>query len=186
MGLKDGKRNKKRDDLATTPPAAVAASGGVAEQEVHDAPVTPPAAVAASGGVAEQQPRGELCYIPLDAVSVPEHPLRRLASEELMDSLRSSIRARGVLQPVIVRRQGKRYELVAGLRRVMCARSVGLATIPAVVVRADEEWALWARVAENRLREAVNPLDMAQHLQREMLRTGLNEAQMAKILQVSS
>jgi ParB family chromosome partitioning protein len=87
--------------------------------------------------------------------------LRRSASEEGMESLRRSISQRGILVPLILAEEGKKYRLVCGRRRLLCARSLELATVPALVVKCGREWRRWAMAVENREREEINPYDEA-------------------------
>lgn len=102
---------------------------------------------------------GELREVPVDVVRAPANPMRRVASEEALSELRADIRRNGILVPLLVTEEGDGYRLVAGLRRLTCARSLGLATVPALVVERDERWRSYATLAENRLREDVNPVD---------------------------
>ncbi len=104
----------------------------------------------------------ELRQLPVDLISTnPQQPRRQFDEESLL-SLADSIRARGVIQPVLVRPlPGGRYELVAGERRLRAARMAGLETIPAVVSdRADAD-SLELAVIENMAREDLNPVEEA-------------------------
>ena len=76
--------------------------------------------------------------IPVDAIDPnPDQP-RRVFDTEQLATLADSIRQHGVLQPVVVRRAGDRYELVVGERRWRATRAAGHATIPAVVADVDD------------------------------------------------
>lgn len=76
----------------------------------------------------------------------------------------ASIRRHGVLQPIVVRRAGRRYQVVMGFRRLAAARRIGLATIPAVIEDAPRDDEILRQVAENTDRRAMNPIDVARAL----------------------
>jgi ParB family chromosome partitioning protein len=91
----------------------------------------------------------------------PRQPRRHFDSEALV-ALSESIRARGVLQPVVVRPlAGGQYELVAGERRLRAARLAELATVPAVIRETDEAERLELALVENMAREDLNAVDQA-------------------------
>jgi len=99
--------------------------------------------------------------IPLDAIDPnPDQP-RRVFDQEQLDSLASSIRVHGVLQPVVVRRAGDRYELIVGERRWRASRLAGIDTIPAVVVDMDPQDRLEVALIENVQRHDLNPIELA-------------------------
>ncbi len=91
----------------------------------------------------------------------PDQPRRELEGEALL-ALAESIKARGLLQPIVVRAlPGGSYELIAGERRMRAARLAGLDTVPAVIRRADESDRLELALIENMAREELNPVDSA-------------------------
>lgn len=87
--------------------------------------------------------------------------VRELTDPGLVDS----IRTHGVLQPIVVRAVGRRFEVVMGNRRLLAARKVGLATIPAVVEEAARDDQILRQVAENVHRKEMNAIDVARALQ---------------------
>ena len=91
----------------------------------------------------------------------PRQP-RTTMNERALEELADSIRQRGVIEPVVVRRVGDGYELVAGERRLVACKKAGLSRIPAVVKDADEEDAMELALIENLQREDLNPVDEAQ------------------------
>jgi ParB family transcriptional regulator, chromosome partitioning protein len=103
-----------------------------------------------------------LHQLPLDLVSPnPDQPRRSFGDAELKE-LADSIRAHGVLQPVLVRPlAGGRYELLAGERRLRAARLAGLERLPAVVRSAAEGERLELAMIENMARQDLNPVDAA-------------------------
>jgi ParB family chromosome partitioning protein len=103
-------------------------------------------------------PSGELPIASIDPN--PDQP-RRVFSEAELESLAGSIRIHGVLQPVVVRRAGERYELIVGERRWRAAQRAGLDTIPAVVADVDADDRLEVALVENVQRSDLNPVELA-------------------------
>jgi ParB family chromosome partitioning protein len=97
----------------------------------------------------------------VDAIKPNPRQPRKVFPPEAMAELEQSIRELGVLVPIIVRRRGSGYELIAGERRWRAAASVGLETIPAVVRESDDRESLEIAVVENVLREDLDPLEEA-------------------------
>lgn len=81
--------------------------------------------------------------------------------EEALRGLAESIRADGVLQPLLVRSAGSRYTLIVGERRLKAARLAGLATVPSIVREIDPDRLLEATLVENIQREDLNPIEIA-------------------------
>jgi ParB family chromosome partitioning protein len=106
--------------------------------------------------------RSELVDVPVGAIAVnPRQPRRRFDPERLAE-LADSVRAHGLVQPVVVRPLGLgRYELVAGERRWRAARQAGLATVPALVRETDDRDSLLVALVENVAREDLSPLEEA-------------------------
>ncbi len=99
--------------------------------------------------------------IPVDAIDPnPEQPRRVFDAAELR-GLADSIRRHGVLQPVVVRRAGGRYELVVGERRWRASREAGLATVPAVVADLEDRARLEVALVENVQRRDLNAIELA-------------------------
>src|SRR5919198_363624 len=118
------------------------------------------AILSASGGRPEQQ--GELREVPVDLIVPNPNQPRRAFEEETLVALAESLRARGILQPVLVRPlAGGRYELIAGERRWRAARLAGMETIPALVRLHDDAASLELALIENMAREDLNPVEEA-------------------------
>jgi ParB family chromosome partitioning protein len=97
--------------------------------------------------------------VPLSAVRFNQRQPRKHVSEEGLQDLAASIRDKGVLEPIIVRRAGSGYELVAGERRTRAAKLAGLKEIPAIVVDIDDREALEIAIIENLQREDLNAVE---------------------------
>jgi ParB family chromosome partitioning protein len=104
----------------------------------------------------------ELRGLPLELIVPNPHQPRRHVDEAALLALADSIRARGVIQPVLVRPQPDgHYELVAGERRWRAARLAGLDTVPALVRHHDDAASLELALIENMAREDLNPVEEA-------------------------
>jgi len=121
----------------------------------------------------------------LDTVAIDEvvrsrYQPRQTFDEESLAELAASIRAQGLMQPVVVRpRPQGGYELIAGERRWRAAQLAGLARIPAVVRDVTDEQASAMALIENIQREDLNPLEEAQALERLKDEFGLTQQQVA-------
>lgn len=101
--------------------------------------------------------------------------------DEALQELADSIKAQGVIQPVIVREHGlSRYELIAGERRWRAAQIAGLTEIPAVIKTISDETALAMGLIENLQRENLNPIEEAQGLKRLADEFGLTHETIAQ------
>jgi ParB family chromosome partitioning protein len=112
--------------------------------------------------------------LPLEALSPGVHQPRRHFDDEALKSLADSIRAQGVVQPIVVRPSGvDRYEIIAGERRWRAARLAGLKQIPVVVRVLDERGAMAVALVENIQRADLNPLEEAEALHKLIEECGL-------------
>src|SRR5438874_2228307 len=104
----------------------------------------------------------ELAHLPVEAIhSNPRQPRRRFAPEAT-DGLAGSIKAQGLLQPIVVRPRAKGgYELIAGERRWRAARQAGVETVPALVRDADDRDSLLLALVENVAREQLSAVEEA-------------------------
>jgi ParB family chromosome partitioning protein len=121
-----------------------------------------------------------LIEIPVDQISPnPEQP-RKGFDGPALDELAQSIKASGIIQPVLVRRSGSGYQLIAGERRWRAARQAGLARIPAVVREATNVESLELALVENLLREDLNPMEEAEAYQRLLADFGWTQEDLAQ------
>jgi ParB family chromosome partitioning protein len=108
-----------------------------------------------------------LAQIAVDALRPGKYQPRTRMDERSLAELADSIRARGVIQPIVVRSAGDgAYEILAGERRWRAARLAGLERLPAIVRNVPDEAALGIGLIENIQREDLNPLEEAQGLRR--------------------
>ena len=90
----------------------------------------------------------------------PDQP-RKTFDEEKLEELAASLKRHGVVQPLIVKRNGLRYTIIAGERRFRAARIAGLMTVPVIVSDMDEEGIMEVALVENIQRENLNPIEEA-------------------------
>ena len=135
------------------------------------------AGTAAAGGDPDQP---ILVEIPVADVTPNPHQPRVHFDEETLAELAASITQLGVLQPVLVRRVGDSYQLIAGERRWRAARRAGLATVPAVVRTTDDVRAVEQALVENLHRQDLTPLEEAAAYQQLIEDFGLTHDDVAQ------
>ncbi len=113
--------------------------------------------------------------------SNPLQPRRRFEPGAL-EELAATIRAHGVLTPVVVRRAPGGYQIIAGERRVRAARLAGLTRIPAIIKEASNAQALEMALVENLQREDLNPVEAAEAYRRLTEEFGLTQEEVAERL----
>ncbi|MEJ2698962.1 MAG: ParB/RepB/Spo0J family partition protein [Desulfuromonadales bacterium] len=86
---------------------------------------------------------------------------RKTFNDEKMAELAASIREKGVIQPLVVRRTEDHYQIIAGERRWRAAQKAGLREVPVVIQDVSEDWALEMALIENIQREDLNPIEEA-------------------------
>lgn len=110
---------------------------------------------------------GELRQLPVDVIRRGKYQPRSVIQAERLEELADSIRAQGVVQPIVVRPVGEgRYEIIAGERRWRAAQQAGLHEIPAVIRKVEDQAAMAMALIENIQRENLNPMEEAVALQR--------------------
>ena len=115
----------------------------------------------------DRAPDAVLRDIPIDLLQSGKYQPRHDFQQEALEELADSIRAQGVVQPIVVRSiGGNRYEIVAGERRWRAAQIAGLHVIPAVVREVPDSAAIAMALIENIQRENLNPLEEANALNR--------------------
>ncbi|MDE2059389.1 MAG: ParB/RepB/Spo0J family partition protein [candidate division NC10 bacterium] len=105
---------------------------------------------------------------------------RRSMNDSKLNELAASIKAHGVLLPILLRREGGRLEVVAGERRLRAARIAGLDTVPAFVKELSSSQALEVALVENLQREDLNPIEAAEAYLRLQDEFGLTQEEVAR------
>lgn len=125
--------------------------------------------------------KDELRQIPVDLLRRGKYQPRTHMDAQALEELAASIRAQGVVQPIVVRALGNGdYEIVAGERRWRAAQLAGLETVPAVVRKIPDEAAIAIALIENIQRENLNPVEEASALQRLIDEFGMTHQQVAE------
>ncbi|MCD4701627.1 MAG: ParB/RepB/Spo0J family partition protein [Candidatus Aegiribacteria sp.] len=114
----------------------------------------------------------------------PFQPRKEWKKEEIL-SLASSIISQGILQPLVIRRTGVRYQLIAGERRLRAAHEAGLKKVPVVVREADDQQMLALALVENIQRQDLGPVEKAEAFQRLSSEFDLTQEEMGEIVGIS-
>lgn len=119
-----------------------------------------------------------------EIVRNPNQP-RKTFDEDKLAELADSIRQNGVLQPILVRRKGQKYEIVAGERRYQASKLAGLKEIPAVVREIDDDKVFQLALIENLQRSDLSPIEEAKGYKQLLTSRRLTQEELAKILSKS-
>ena len=118
--------------------------------------------------------------LPIDSIQVNPNQPRRAFREQQLAELADSIRQDGIIQPLVVRKAGDAFQLVAGERRLRAAKLAGLAQVPVVVQDISDERLLEVALVENIQREDLHPIELAQAFERLSNDLGLNHEEIGK------
>ncbi len=122
----------------------------------------------------------KLLEIPLEKIVRDEEQPRQEFEPEALEALAKSIKANGVLQPIVVTKEGAKYKIVAGERRFRAAGIVGLTTIPAIVRTLDAQNRLELSIIENAQREDLNAIELATAYAKLKTQFNLSPAEIAE------
>ena len=128
------------------------------------------------------KPVDEVRMLPIRLIDPNRDQPRRAFDEEALKELAASIKAVGVIQPIIVKAEGDRYTIIAGERRYRASRMAELDEIPAIVRDWDEQKRLEAALIENLQRDDLNPVEEAMGVRRLMDEAGLTQEKAAERL----
>src|SRR5215211_2218763 len=143
-------------------------------QTTDQEPVEAEGAEEATGPIFEQ--------LGIDRIDPNPRQPRAAFDEEPMQELTASIEAVGVLQPIVVRPHGERFQIVMGERRVRAAKTAGLKRIPAIVRTTEDDQLLRDALLENVHREDLNPLEEAAAYEQLLLDFGITQQELASRL----
>ena len=143
-----------------------------------------PASLATIGGAAAAPAREPAHQgaqeIDIDLVEPSPYQPRTRFREEALDELARSIKASGIIQPIVVRPIGNRFQLIAGERRWRAAQRAGLTKASAIVRQVSDELALEMTLVENIQREDLNPIEAARAFERLMAEFQLTQESVAE------
>lgn len=117
---------------------------------------------------------------PVDRIDPNPFQPRSAIDPAKLAELQASIRASGIVQPILVRRRGERFQIVAGERRWRAAQALGLASVPVSVRQVPDDQLLELALVENVQREELTPLEEAQAFQRLQSELGLTQEEIAR------
>jgi len=120
--------------------------------------------------------------VPVESIRPNPYQPRKTFDKEKLKELSESIKKHGIIQPLIVRKKGLNYELVAGERRLRAARLAKLQTVPVLIREYDEKQMRELSLVENIQRHDLNPLEEAKAIQELMKQCGYTQAQAAERL----
>ena len=132
--------------------------------------------IPSQSGTTEQ---GEIRMLRLSQVDPNRSQPRQKFEEEALEELADSIRQFGVLQPILVKRNGSRYEIIAGERRWRASRKAGLREIPAIIRDYSNQETVELSLIENIQRENLNPIEEAKAFKRLLDEFGLRQEDLA-------
>jgi ParB family chromosome partitioning protein len=168
--------------------AAIAANRAPPSPSLPGAGTMPQAAIPAVAPAAAPPAGDELARLPVDLLQRGKYQPRIDMRPESLQELADSIRAQGVVQPIVVRplehaggaTDSQRYEIIAGERRWRAAQIAGLTEIPAVIRRVPDEAAVAMALIENIQRENLNPLEEARAIDRLVTEFALTHQEAAE------
>ena len=131
------------------------------------------------GLVAEAKPN-EIVEIKISEIRSNPYQPRKIFDQEALQELASSIKEHGIVQPIIVKKSIKGYELVAGERRTKAAKIAGLETVPAIIKDFDDEQMMEIALIENIQRENLNPIEEAMAYDSILRSSNITQDELAK------
>jgi ParB family chromosome partitioning protein len=123
-----------------------------------------------------------LKHVAIDAIDPNPHQPRERFEDDELEELAVSIRELGVLQPLLVRASGARFELIAGERRLRASRRAGLEVVPVMVVETDDRGSLERALVENVHRSDLNPIEEAAAYKQLIDDAGITQEELGKRL----
>ena len=123
----------------------------------------------------------EVREIEISKIEEPERAIRTTIVKENLEELAESIKRLGILQPLIVRPKGEKFEIIAGHRRFLAAQMAGLKTLPCIVKEVDDSQMLMEQIHENIKREELNIMDQVEIVHQLREREGYSYRQIGEI-----
>lgn len=121
-----------------------------------------------------------ISYININDIKPNKDQPRKNFDEEKISELADSIKENGLIQPVILRKSGKGYEIVAGERRWRACRKAGLKEIPCIIKELTDEQNMLIAIIENMQREDLNPIEEAEGISQMITVFGMTQEQVSK------
>jgi ParB family transcriptional regulator, chromosome partitioning protein len=124
----------------------------------------------------------KIVYLKLDKIRANPFQPRKDFDTQSLDELVQSIKEKGIIQPILVRRKGDNYELVAGERRLRAASILNMGEVPAIVRNVEDEDSLELALIENIQRQDLNPIEEARAYQYLLDKFNLTQERISEIL----
>jgi ParB family transcriptional regulator, chromosome partitioning protein len=152
----------------------------IREHEGQPTASSPAAATGAAAAPARESVPSGPQQIDIDLIDPSPYQPRTRFREEALDELARSIAASGIIQPLLVRPLGNRFQLIAGERRWRAAQRAGLGKVPVILKSVSDELALEMTLVENIQREDLNPIEQARAFDRLMAEFNLTQEAVAE------
>ena len=123
--------------------------------------------------------KSEIVEIPLDEIRSNPYQPRKVFDEKALNELAESIKEHGIVQPIIVKKSIKGYELIAGERRTKASRLAKMSTIPAIIRDLNDQEMMEIALIENIQRENLNPIEEAIAFKKIIDETNMTQEQVA-------
>lgn len=123
-----------------------------------------------------------LVKLPIGVLDPGKYQPRKNMDPESLEELTSSIRQQGIIQPIVVRKCGERFEILAGERRWRAALKAGLENVPAVIMNADDRSAMAIAIIENMQRQNLNVIEESEALQRLAQELSITHEQIGEMI----
>ncbi|RKY35817.1 MAG: chromosome partitioning protein ParB [Candidatus Duberdicusella sinuisediminis] len=127
-------------------------------------------------------PLQEYTYIEIDKLKISDYQSRQDLRDEGLKELADSIKSQGIIEPLIVRKKGQDYEIVAGSRRYYACKLLGINKLPVIIKDLTDKSALIFSIAENLQRQDLNPIEEAKSFQRLIEEFGLSPQELSQFL----
>ncbi|HVF90321.1 MAG TPA: ParB/RepB/Spo0J family partition protein, partial [Blastocatellia bacterium] len=122
----------------------------------------------------------DLTDLDIDQIDPAEHQPRHVFKDQKLEELAQSIRVNGIIQPIVVRRRGDRFEIIAGERRWRAAQRAGLQRVPSIIKDISDDNAIELSLIENIQREELNPIEEANAYKSIVERLGITQDELAR------
>ena len=123
--------------------------------------------------------------LPINKIKVNKDQPRKNFDQDALDELADSIKKNGILQPILVRKKGEKYEIVAGERRYQAAKIAGLKEVPVTIKDIDDKEVFQLALIENLQRADLNPIEEAQGYKKLLEENSFTQEELGKVLSKS-
>ena len=130
-------------------------------------------------------PQKEILQIPIVDIIPNRFQPRISFDEKALNDLSASIKQHGIIQPLIVRKLGEKYEIIAGERRYIAATMAGLTSVPAVITEVDDQTSAEVALVENVQRKDLTPIEEARSYKNLMEKNNMTQEEVAKKMGLS-